>query len=56
MQAKDFLVYLQQTLNLDLFNTENPSNLPENKDELDLHMQLSYKQASEIACEEAVNN
>jgi len=56
MQAKDFLVSLQQTLNLDLFNTENPSNLPENKDELDLHMQLSYKQASEIACEEAVNN
>ena len=45
MQAKDFLVSLQQTLNLDLFNTENPSNLPENKDELDLHMQLSYKQA-----------
>ena len=27
MQAKDFLVSLQQTLNLDLFNTENPSNL-----------------------------
>ena len=56
MQAKDFLVSLQQTLNLDLFNTNNPSELPENKDELDLHMQLSYKQASEIACEEAVNN
>jgi hypothetical protein len=56
MQAKDFLVSLQQTLNLDLFNTNSPSELPENKDELDLHMQLSYKQASEIACEEAVNN
>ena len=56
MQAKDFLMSLQQTLNLDLFNSDSPSELPENKDELDLHMQLSYKQASEIACEEAVNN
>jgi len=56
MQAKDFLISLQQTLDLDLFNSDTPSELPENKDELDLHMQLSYKQASEIACEEAVNN
>ena len=56
MQAKDFLMSLQQTLDLDLFNSDTPSELPENKDELDLHMQLSYKQASEIACEEAVNN
>ena len=56
IQAKDFLISLQQTLNLDLFNSDTPSELPENKDELDLHMQLSYKQASEIACEEAVNN
>jgi len=56
MQAKQFLASLQGQLGLDLFNTDNPSELPENKDELDLHMQLSYKQASEIACEEAVNN
>ena len=56
MQAKEFLGQIQQTLGIDLFNTDDPSALPENKDELDLHMQLSYKQASEIACEEAVNN
>jgi len=56
MQAKEFLGQIQQTLGIDLFNTDDPSSLPENKDELDLHMQLSYKQASEIACEEAVNN
>lgn len=30
--------------------------LPENKEELDLHMQLSYKQSIEIAEEEAINN
>lgn len=30
--------------------------LPETKEELDLHMQLSYKQSVEIAEEEAINN
>ena len=56
MQAKEFLQNLQGAVGLNLFNTENPEELPENKDELDLHMQLSYKQASEIAAEEAINN
>jgi len=56
MQAKEFLTSLQQAVGLNLFNTSNPEELPENKEELDLHMQLSYKQASEIACEEAINN
>jgi len=56
MQAKEFLQNLQSAVGLNLFNNENPEELPENKDELDLHMQLSYKQASEIACEEAINN
>ena len=56
MQAKEFLTNIQATIGLDLFNSSNPEELPENKDELDLHMQLSYKQATEIACEEAINN
>ena len=56
MQAKEFLEQIQQTIGVNLFNTQKPEKLPENKDELDLHMQLSYKQASEIACEEAINN
>ena len=56
MQAKNFLTAIQDTLNLNMFNSSNPEELPENKDELDLHMQLSYKQASEIAAEEAINN
>lgn len=34
----------------------SPSELPETKDELELHMQLSYKQSVEIAEEEAINN
>ena len=56
IQTKEFLQNLQGAVGLNLFNTEKPEELPENKDELDLHMQLSYKQASEIACEEAINN
>ena len=31
-------------------------NLPEMKQELELHMQLDYKQAVEIAEEQAINN
>ncbi len=56
MQAKEFLAQIQSVLSMDLFNTNKPEELPQNKEELDLHMQLSYKQASEIACEEAINN
>jgi len=56
MQSKEFLAEIQSVLSMDLFNTNKPEELPETKEELDLHMQLSYKQASEIACEEAINN
>jgi len=52
IQAQKFLNILKQDVGLDLFNTEQPEELPENQEELDLHMQLSYKQASEIACED----
>ena len=41
-------------LNMDLY--ENPEeDRPETKEELDLHMQLTYKQAVEIAEEQAIN-
>ena len=56
MQAKTFLNEVQAVLGMNLFNSDNPEELPENQEELNLHMQLSYKQATEIACEEAINN
>jgi len=56
MQAKTFLTEVQQVTGINLFNSDNPDELPETQEELNLHMQLSYKQASEIACEEAINN
>ncbi len=55
MMAKPFLNNLQQTLGVNKFNG-NPDELPENKDELEIHMQLSYKQSVEIAEEEVIEN
>ena len=54
MKAKEFNNKAKQALNIDLFNN-NPETLPETKEELDLHMQLDYKQSIEIAEEQAIN-
>ena len=56
MLAKPYLEELQNKLGINQFQSPDPANLPENKEELDLHMQLSYKQAVEIAEEEVINN
>jgi len=56
MLAKPYLEELKGTLGIDQFQSPEPGNLPENKEELDLHMQLSYKQAVEIAEEEVIDN
>ena len=55
MAAKPYLDGLQNTLGLDEYQTDK-ATLPESKEELDLHMQLSYKQSIEIAEEEVINN
>ena len=54
MISKDYLDSLQQTLGINLYQTPNIDTVPESKDELELHMQLSYKQSIEIAEEEAI--
>jgi len=54
MVAKEYLDSLQQTLGINLYQTPNIDVVPESKDELELHMQLSYKQSIEIAEEEAI--
>jgi len=51
-------VFTQSVLDgsgLNLFKND-PNSLPENNEELALHMQLDYKQSIEIAQEEALNN
>ena len=54
MVSKEYLDSLQQTLGINLYQTPNIDVVPESKDELELHMQLSYKQSIEIAEEEAI--
>jgi hypothetical protein len=54
MMAKPYLNNLQKTLGVNDYQTD-PDKLPESEDELDLHMQLSYKQSIEIAEEEVIN-
>jgi len=56
MVAKPYLQKLQNTLGISEYQSPDPANLPENEEELDLHMQLSYKQAVEIAQEEVIDN
>ena len=54
--TKAALVNMKQQMDIDLSSTGDIAGLPENKDELDLHMQLNYKQSIEIAEEEVISN
>ena len=54
MQTKDLNEFAQKEFGVNLFEN-NPETLPKNKEELELHMQLSYKQQVELAEEQALN-
>ena len=54
MQTKNFNEFALNNLAIDL-RKSNPETLPDTKEELDLHMQISYKQAVELAEEQALN-
>ena len=47
---------LQQSLGESILTTSNPEELPRNQEELEVHMQLNYKQSVEIAEEEALSS
>mgnify|MGYP003146349516 CR=1 FL=1 len=55
MKLKDFKNNVITTTGINTFKSD-VNNLPENSDELALHMQLDYKESIEIAQEEALNN
>ena len=55
MQSKEISDQIQQQLGINVYSNDR-DNLPENEDELALHMQLEYKQAIEIAEEQAINS
>jgi hypothetical protein len=55
MQNAELLQTVQQEFGINMFKTDQ-FNLPQSTEELQLHMQLDYKQSIEIAAEEAINN
>lgn len=55
MIAKEYLDSLKTTLGIDLYQSPDPSLVPEDSEQLELHMQLSYKQSIEIAQEETIS-
>ena len=54
IQAREFIQTMQQELGVDL--KEAPAGAPETEEELEIHMQLDYKQSIEIAEEELIEN
>jgi len=56
MNTKKALLNIQQNIGLDLSMTGDLGALPESREELDIHMQMTYKQNVEIAEEEVIGN
>jgi len=56
MLSDEYLANLKNILGLDLYQSPDPGIIPETTEELELHMQLSYKQSVEIAEEEAISS
>ena len=54
MRSREFNDVAAQTMNIDLYENDKDT-LPDTEEELELHMQLTYKQAAEIAEEQAIN-
>ena len=54
MQTKELSKFAQEAFGVNLFEN-NEAQLPETKEELEVHMQLSYKQSIELAAEQAIN-
>lgn len=53
MQAKDLSEFVEQNFGISVYETDIPE-LPESKEELEVHMQLTYKQGVELAQEQAI--
>ena len=53
---KEYIDQLNAVTGDNLYSSPDPSNLPANQDELDLFLQLNYKQSVEIAEEELIKN
>ena len=56
MKNYNQLKELSEATGWNFFSTTNPDELPKNKEEFELHMQLDYKESVELATEELINN
>ena len=56
MESKKQIEQLNQLTGQNFYSSINPDALPQNEKELELYMQLSYKQSIEIAEEELIEN
>ena len=54
MESRDYTDMVKEQFDIDLYEND-PDTLPDTKEELALHMQLNYKQAVELAEEQALN-
>ena len=54
IESKEINDFVQENAGINLYENDL-EELPESKEELDLHMQLNYKQAVEVAEEQAIN-
>jgi len=56
MQSREQIESLNQATGQNFYSSVNPDALPQNEEELELYMQLTYKQSIEIAEEELIEN
>ena len=56
MENKNTIETLNAALGKNFYASPDPANLPKDQNELDLYMQLNYKQSVEIAEEELISN
>ena len=56
MVAKEYIDEVKTVLGIDLYQSPSVDVIPESKEELELKMQLSYKQSIEIAEEETISS
>ena len=55
MAMQNEMKSLEQSTGINTFNSPDPESLPGSKEELEVHLQLDYKQSVEIAEEEVIN-
>ena len=55
MEMRDVNNQILESLGINLYKND-PKTLPETSEELDVYMQMSYKQSIEVAAEKAINN